>query len=65
MIPAFLFLQATNSSPNPSKQGDAKLLTHIDHPESHLRPGDYRASSYDHGDRIGVLAVKHRKDAYR
>jgi len=46
-------------------EGDVKRLTDIDPPELRLRLGDYRVRYYDHGDSIEVLAVKHRKEAYR
>jgi mRNA-degrading endonuclease RelE of RelBE toxin-antitoxin system len=46
-------------------EGDSKQLQDIDPPEFRLRIGAYRVRFYDHGDRIEILRVKHRKDAYR
>jgi mRNA-degrading endonuclease RelE of RelBE toxin-antitoxin system len=48
-----------------SGEGDLKYLTDIDPPELRLRVGDYRIRFYDYGSSITVLAVKHRRDAYR
>ncbi len=33
--------------------------------ELRLRCGDYRVRFYDYGDSIFILAVKHRREAYR
>jgi mRNA-degrading endonuclease RelE of RelBE toxin-antitoxin system len=46
-------------------EGDVTKLTDIDPPEYRLRVGDYRIRFYDHGDMIEILAVKHRREAYR
>jgi mRNA interferase RelE/StbE len=48
-----------------SGEGDVKRLQDIEPPEMRLRVGDYRVRFYDHGDSILVLAVKHRREAYR
>ena len=48
-----------------SGEGDLKQLEDIDPPELRLRVGDYRVRFYDSGDSILVLAVKHRREAYR
>jgi mRNA interferase RelE/StbE len=48
-----------------SGEGDVKRLQGIDPPEFRLRVGDYRVRFHDAGDSIEVLAVKHRRDAYR
>jgi mRNA-degrading endonuclease RelE of RelBE toxin-antitoxin system len=46
-------------------EGDVKRLQEIDPPECRLRVGDYRVRFHDLGDSIIVLAVKHRREAYR
>ena len=46
-------------------EGDVKRLQGIEPPEFRLRAGDYRVRFHDLGDSILVLAVKHRRDAYR
>ena len=46
-------------------EGDVKRLQDIEPPEFRLRVGDYRLRFHDHGDSILVLAVKHRREAYR
>ena len=46
-------------------EADVKRLQDIDPPEYRLRCGDYRVRFHDLGDGIQILAVKHRKDAYR
>jgi mRNA-degrading endonuclease RelE of RelBE toxin-antitoxin system len=46
-------------------EGDVKRLQDIDPPELRLRAGDYRVRFHDLGDSILVLAVKHRREAYR
>jgi mRNA interferase RelE/StbE len=46
-------------------EGDVKRLQEIDPPEFRLRVGDYRVRFYDLGDSMTVLAVKHRREAYR
>ncbi len=48
-----------------SGEGDVKRLQDIEPPEMRLRVGDYRVRFYDLGDSILVLAVKHRREAYR
>jgi mRNA interferase RelE/StbE len=45
--------------------GDVKRLQDVDPPEFRLRAGDYRVRFNDLGDSILVLAVKHRREAYR
>lgn len=42
-----------------------KRLRDIEPPELRLRVGDYRVRFHDYGDSIRVLAVKHRREAYR
>jgi mRNA-degrading endonuclease RelE of RelBE toxin-antitoxin system len=46
-------------------EGDVKRLQDVDPPEFRLRIGDYRVRFYDLGDSIQILAVKHRREAYR
>jgi mRNA-degrading endonuclease RelE of RelBE toxin-antitoxin system len=46
-------------------EGDVKRLKDIEPPEFRRRAGDYRIRFHDLGDSILVLAVKHRRDAYR
>jgi len=46
-------------------EGDVKRLQDIEPPEFRLRVGDYRVRFHDLGDSILVLAVKHRREAYR
>jgi mRNA-degrading endonuclease RelE of RelBE toxin-antitoxin system len=46
-------------------EGDVKRLQDIKPPELRLRLGDYRIRFYDHGDRIEILRVRNRKEAYR
>ena len=48
-----------------TEQGDRRRLQGIEPPELRLRLGDYRVRFYDHGDTIEILAVKHRREAYR
>ncbi len=45
--------------------GDVKRLTDVEPPELRLRVGDYRVRFHEHGNSIHVLAVKHRREAYR
>jgi mRNA-degrading endonuclease RelE of RelBE toxin-antitoxin system len=45
--------------------GDVKQLQDVEPPEFRLRVGDYRMRFHDLGDSILVLAVKHRREAYR
>jgi mRNA-degrading endonuclease RelE of RelBE toxin-antitoxin system len=46
-------------------EGDVKRLQDVEPPELRLRAGDYRVRFHDRGDSIVVLAVKHRREAYR
>jgi mRNA interferase RelE/StbE len=46
-------------------EGDVRRLQDVEPPEFRLRAGDYRIRFHDLGDSILVLAVKHRRDAYR
>ena len=46
-------------------EGDVKRLQDVEPPELRLRVGDYRVRFHDLGDSIIVLAVKHRREAYR
>jgi mRNA-degrading endonuclease RelE of RelBE toxin-antitoxin system len=46
-------------------EGDVKRLQDVEPPEFRLRVGDYRVRFHDLGDSILVLAVKHRREAYR
>jgi mRNA interferase RelE/StbE len=46
-------------------EGDVKRLQDVKPPEFRLRVGDYRVRFHDLGDSILVLAVKHRREAYR
>ncbi len=48
-----------------SGEGDVKRLQDIKPPELRLRVGDYRVRFHDHGHSIRVLAVQHRRQAYR
>jgi mRNA-degrading endonuclease RelE of RelBE toxin-antitoxin system len=45
--------------------GDVRHLQDVEPPEFRLRVGDYRVRFHDLGDSILVLAVKHRREAYR
>ena len=45
--------------------GDVKRLTDIDPVELRLRLGDYRIRFYDLGERLQILRVLHRSEAYR
>lgn len=45
--------------------GDVKRLQDVHPPQLRLRVGDYRICFQDLGDSIQVLAVKHRREAYR
>ena len=47
------------------EEGDIKRLQDIDPPEFRLRAGDYRVRFCVRGDTIEILAVKHRRQAYR
>ena len=46
-------------------EGDVKRLQDVEPPELRLRVGDYRVRFHDLSDSIVVLAVKHRREAYR
>ena len=46
-------------------EGEVKQLRGFDPPEFRLRIGDYRVHFYDRDDCIEILAVKHRREAYR
>jgi len=46
-------------------QGDIKRLQDSNPPELRLRVGNYRVRFQDLGDSIVVIAVKHRREAYR
>lgn len=46
-------------------EGEVRRLQDIEPPEFRLRVGDYRVRFHDRGDSILVLAVKHRREAYR
>ena len=46
-------------------EGDIKRLQNTDPPELRLRSGDYRLRLYDNTDRVAVLSIKHRREAYR
>ena len=46
-------------------EGDVKRLQDVEPPEFRLRVGDYRVRFHDLGESILVLAVKHRREAYR
>jgi mRNA-degrading endonuclease RelE of RelBE toxin-antitoxin system len=48
-----------------TREGDVKRLQDVEPPELRLRVGNYRVRFYDLGDSILVLAVKHRREAYR
>jgi mRNA interferase RelE/StbE len=45
--------------------GDVQRLTDVEPPELRLRLGDYRIRFRDHGDRLEILRVLHRREAYR
>jgi mRNA interferase RelE/StbE len=46
-------------------EGDVKRLQDVEPPEWRLRVGDYRVRFRELGDSIVILAVKHRREAYR
>jgi len=48
-----------------TEKGDVKRLQGIQPPEFRLRVGDYRVRFSDRGDAIEILAVQHRREAYR
>jgi len=45
--------------------GDVERVQGVEPLELRLRLGDYRVRFYDHGDRIQILRVLHRREAYR
>jgi mRNA-degrading endonuclease RelE of RelBE toxin-antitoxin system len=45
--------------------GDVKQLQGIEPPEFRLRVGEYRVRFRDLADSLEILAVKHRREAYR
>ena len=47
-------------------EGDVRRLQNVEPPEYRLRIGDYRVRFHDLGESsIVILAVKHRREAYR
>lgn len=46
-------------------EGDIRRLQDVEPPELRLRAGNYRVRFHDLDDSIVVLAVKHRREAYR
>jgi len=46
-------------------EGDVKQLKGTDPKEYRLRVGNYRVRFHDLGDTIQILAVRHRREAYR
>ena len=46
-------------------EGDVKRLQDLQPPEYRLRVGDYRVRFHDLVEAILVIAVKHRREAYR
>jgi mRNA-degrading endonuclease RelE of RelBE toxin-antitoxin system len=46
-------------------EGDVKRLQDVDPPEWRLRVGDYRVIFRESDGQIEVLAVRHRREAYR
>jgi mRNA-degrading endonuclease RelE of RelBE toxin-antitoxin system len=46
-------------------EGNVKRIKDANPPELRLRAGKYRVRFHDLGDYIIVLAVKHRREAYR
>lgn len=46
-------------------EGDVKRLQDLQPPEYRFRVGDYRVRFHDLGESILVIAVKHRREAYR
>ena len=45
--------------------GDVERLTDVEPPELRLRLSDYRVRFYDLGNRLQILRVLNRKEAYR
>jgi mRNA-degrading endonuclease RelE of RelBE toxin-antitoxin system len=45
--------------------GHVEHLTDVQPPELRRRPGDYRVRFYDLGNRLLIIRVLNRKDAYR
>ena len=54
-LASFLFTEA----------GDVKVLKDSDPKEYRLRVGNYRVIFHDHGEILQILAVRHRREAYR
>jgi mRNA-degrading endonuclease RelE of RelBE toxin-antitoxin system len=48
-----------------TQEGDVKRLVGKEPPQWRLRVGDYRLRFYDRGNEIEILAVRHRREAYR
>jgi mRNA-degrading endonuclease RelE of RelBE toxin-antitoxin system len=48
-----------------TNEGDVKRLQDVEPPELRLRVGDYRVRFHELKDFIHILAVKHRREAYR
>jgi mRNA-degrading endonuclease RelE of RelBE toxin-antitoxin system len=48
-----------------TEEGDVKRLQNVEPPELRLRIDNYRVRFHELGDSIMVLAVKHRREAYR
>ena len=48
-----------------TSDGDVKQLQDVHPPQLRLRVGDYRVRFRDLGDAILIIAVKHRREAYR
>lgn len=48
-----------------SGEGDVKRLRGVEPPELRLRVGDFRVRFHDLGESIEILAIKHRREAYR
>jgi len=46
-------------------EGDVKRLQDVEPPELRLRVGDYRVRFWEFSESILVIAVRHRRDAYR
>ena len=46
-------------------EGDVRRLQNVEPPEYRLRVGEYRVRFHDLGESILILAVKHRREAYR
>jgi mRNA interferase RelE/StbE len=46
-------------------EGDVRRLQDVEPPELRLRVGDYRVRFHEYPELINILAVKHRREAYR